>query len=194
MGLSRSVTNHAAGFSSKSNARYSASRDAHHQMFALDGKRQTGGGCRRSSTAENRPGSPCSPVFRRDLQREFAHQLVADNTEQSHLPDARGTFCQRVDKGCSPRAVGEQHAPVGRHCRLAARGMVGQDRHHITPDHAQLVAVVDPPGAIELAQTIQRPAHLMLRVDHVAACAQRLGLGDLAARAGRGGARFAPAM
>jgi hypothetical protein len=25
-----------------------------------------------------------------------SHQMVADDTEQSHLPDARRTFCQRV--------------------------------------------------------------------------------------------------
>ena len=56
----------------------------------------------------------------------------------------------------------EQHAAVGRHRGLAARGVVGQEGHHVAPNSAQLVAVVDPAGAVQLAQAIERPADLML--------------------------------
>jgi len=85
--------------------------------------------------------------------------------------------------GPDSTSAGEEQAAVGRHRGLAAGGVVGQDRHHVAPDGSELVAVVHPAGAVHLAQAIERPAHLVLCVDHVAAGAQRLGLGDLTARA-----------
>ena len=41
-------------------------------------------------------------------------------------------------------AVAEQHAAIGRHGGLAARGVVGQDRHHVAANGAELVVVIDP--------------------------------------------------
>jgi hypothetical protein len=55
---------------------------------------------------------------------------------------------------------GEQHPAVACH-----RGVVGQDRHYVVPDDAELVAVIDPAGAVQLAQSVERPAHLMLVID-----------------------------
>jgi hypothetical protein len=40
--------------------------------------------------------------------------------------------------------MGEQHAAIGRHRGLAAGSVVGQHGHHVAPDGAQLVAVMDP--------------------------------------------------
>src|SRR5438132_12997955 len=37
------------------------------------------------------------------------------------------------------------------------------------PDGADLIVVVDPAGAVHLAQAFERPRNLMLGVDHVAA-------------------------
>jgi hypothetical protein len=56
--------------------------------------------------------------------------------------------------------AGEQHPAVACH-----RGVVGQDRHYVVPDDAELVAVIDPAGAVQLAQSVERPAHLMLVID-----------------------------
>src|SRR6266446_9059399 len=83
----------------------------------------------------------------------------------------------------SPRFAGEEQAAVGGHRRLAAGGVVGQDGHHVAADGAELVIVVDPAGAVQLAQAVERPGDLVLGVDHVAAGAQGLGFGDLAAGA-----------
>src|SRR6266436_1092310 len=94
----------------------------------------------------------------------------------------------------SPRALGKEHLAVGGHCGLAAGGVVGEDGHHVAADRTERVAVVDPAGAVHLAQPVECPADLMLRVDHVAAGAHRLGFGDLAAGADGGGAGLAPGM
>ena len=59
------------------------------------------------------------------------------------LPD-RGTW--RLT-----RVFAEQHFAVGGHRGLAARGVVGQDRHHIAADGTELVIVINPAGAVELA-------------------------------------------
>jgi len=91
-----------------------------------------------------------------------------------------------------PRLAGEEQAAIGRHCGLAAGGVVDQDGHHVAADGTELVAVLDPAGAVHLTQTVERPADLMLGVDHVAAGAHGLGLGDLAGGANRRGAGFAP--
>jgi hypothetical protein len=65
--------------------------------------------------------------------------------------------------------------------------VVGQNGHRVAPDGTQLVAVVHPPGAVQLAQAVKRPSDLVLGVDHVTAGAHGLGLGDLAAGADRRG-------
>ena len=68
----------------------------------------------------------------------------------------------------------------------------GQDPHHIAADSTQSIIVVDPAGAVQLAQSVERPAYLMLRIDHVAPSAQRLRLGDFAAGVECRGAGLTP--
>src|ERR1051325_1782468 len=75
-------------------------------------------------------------------------------------------------------AAAEQHMAVGRVGGRTACGVMGQDRHDVAPDLLQWVGVVDPARARELTKPLQRPADLVLRIDHVAARLQRLGRGD----------------
>src|SRR5437867_7404168 len=51
----------------------------------------------------------------------------------------------------SPLVAGEEQAAVRGHRGLAAGGVVGQDGHHIAAARAELVAVVDPAGAVHFA-------------------------------------------
>src|ERR1051326_6765203 len=66
-------------------------------------------------------------------------------------------------------AAAEQHMAVRRVGGRAACGMMGQDLHGVAADLLQRVGVVHPARAGELAEALQRPADLMLRIDHVAA-------------------------
>ena len=65
------------------------------------------------------------------------------------IPPARGQHPVRNRSLC---VAGEEQAAVGGRRRLAAGGVVGQDGHHVAADGAEFVAVVDPAGAVQLAQ------------------------------------------
>src|SRR5271166_3818988 len=96
-----------------------------------------------------------APLFRLQIARPRRGESLVD--EERFLK----TTCSLRLRDYAPSG---QHAALGRHRGLAAHGVVGQDRHHVAPDGPQLVAVVDPAGAVHLARAFERPSHLMLRV------------------------------
>jgi hypothetical protein len=67
---------------------------------------------------------------------------TADSCSKWYPPPSKRPFL--VVLWCSPAHTGQQHLAVGGHRGLAARGVVGQDGHHVAADRTELVAVVDP--------------------------------------------------
>ena len=94
-------------------------------------------------------------------RRNFHSGLLLNNGTRPHRKKLLLVALRRTFYQCSPTIAGEQQAAVGSHRRLAARGVVGQEGHHVATDGTQLVAVIDPAGAVHLAQAVERPAHLV---------------------------------